>query len=580
MKTAYSYKRWSDKIQTDGDSFTRQTESAKRWMKEHGAAYVLSAETFTDAGKSGYKGKHIAKDENGVAKGELARFIQCVEQGKIASDSILLIDEISRFSRLRLSDAVPLFMSVINSGIGLVFTGGYDKRIITRELIDNDSYLLPSIVTDLFRANRESEEKGRKIRLAKQTMLAEIKAGVVYRNNLPKFFTFVSDNPANPKCRTGKYVHNKLTERLQELIEMFLAGKAMYSIAADFNNRGYKTFKGGEWSGNGINKVLRNRILMGEYKGVKNYVKPVVDESTFNKIQIILNRNTYNKGKKGELVNIFRGICFCECGHAMSIMSTEFKGQKYTYLRCASLTRGKIGCPYKSSISLPQMELDFILKFLAKDPWKLVNGEDNAEIKALQKQITAKTALLNQLTEDIERIFEMTRGLEIAEGKARLAKLTLERDEVKNELDTLNLKVSEIQDAPASKSELLKTLFTVSNGDGKPMLKGEGVAIELKHKTNGKEWTEIVVTDEQDAPWFHAYQALQDNEWREKLRTVLPSLIGKIVVNTKKGQFFVHNRMGKVKYQSTPQVRKYNSSDRWVKGVQDYWANKRKAKAQ
>ncbi len=74
-------------------------------MKEHGAAlgYVLSSEAFTDANKSALKGKHIAKDENGVAKGELARFIQCVEQGNIANDSILLIDEISRFSRLRLS---------------------------------------------------------------------------------------------------------------------------------------------------------------------------------------------------------------------------------------------------------------------------------------------------------------------------------------------------------------------------------------------------------------------------------------------------------------------------------------------
>lgn len=540
-------------------------------MKEHGAAYVLSAETFTDAGKSGYKGKHIAKDENGVAKGELARFIQCVEQGKIANDSILLIDEISRFSRLRLSDAVPLFMSVINSGIGLVFTGGYDKRIITRELIDNDSYLLPSIVTDLFRANRESEEKGRKIRLAKQTMLAEIKAGAVYRNNLPKFFTFVSDNPANPKCRTGKYVHNKLTATLQELIEMFLAGKAMYSIAADLNKRGVKTFKGGEWSGNGINKVLRNRILMGEYKGVKNYVKPVVDESTFNRIQIILNRNTYMKGKKGELVNIFRGICFCECGSAMAIMSTEFKGQKYTYLRCASLTRGKIGCPYKSSISLPQMELDFILKFLAKDPWKLVNGDDNKEIKALEKEITAKTTRLNQLTDSIARLLAMTDGLDIAEAKASLAKLTLEREEVKDALDNLNLKISSIQDIPKDSDKLDKLLYPhdlPSNVFMRTIHFGEG--------ENGADKVTDVTTD--SAEYLEGF--ISDNEWREKLRTVLPTLIGKIVVNTKKGQFFVHNRIGKVKYQSPPQVKKNkNTSEKWVKGVQDYWASKRKVKA-
>jgi len=572
MKTAYSYKRWSTKSQTDGDSFTRQTNSANKWMKEHGAAlgYVLSSESFTDANKSAHKGKHIAIDENGVAKGELARFIQCVEQGTIASDSILLIDEFSRFSRLKRSQSLNLLSTILNSGIGLVFCGTSDKRIITNNLIDEDDGIMYSLMGEMTRAYRESEEKGRKIRDAKQTMLTGIKSGVVYRNNLPKFFSFVSDNPANPKCRTGKYVHNKLTERLQELIEMFLAGKAMYSIAAQFNKAGYKTFKGGEWSGNGINKVLRNRILMGEYKGVKEYVKPVVDESTFNKIQIILNRNTYNKGKKGELVNIFRGICFCECGSAMSIMSTEFKGNKYTYLRCGSLARGKIGCQYKSSISLPKMELDFILKFLAQDPWKLVNGEDDKEIKALQKQITEKTTRLNQLTEDIEGILEMTRGLEIAEGKTRLAKLTLERNELKDSLDNLNLQISSIQDIPKDNQKLDELLYPhdlPSNVFMRTVEFGEGM--------NGTDKVTDVTTD--SAEYLEGF--ISDNEWREKLRTVLPTLIGKITVNTKKGQFYVYNRMGKVRYKSKPQIRKHNSSDRWVKGVQDYWASKRKAKA-
>ncbi len=572
MKTAYSYKRWSTKSQTDGDSDTRQTNSANKWMKEHGAGlgYVLSSESFTDADKSAHKGAHIALDENGVAKGELARFIQSVEQGKIASDSILLIDEFSRFSRLKRSQSLNLLTTILNSGIGLVFCGTSDKRIITNTLIDEDDGILYSLIGEMTRAYRESEEKGRKIRQAKESMRAGIQSGIVYRNNLPKFFTFVSDNPANPKCRTGKYVHNKLTERLQELIEMFLAGKAMYAIAAEFNKRGERTFKGGEWSGNGINKVLRNRILMGEYKGVKNYVKPVVDESTFNKIQNILNRNTYNKGKKGELVNIFRGICFCECGHAMSIMSTEFKGQKYTYLRCASLTRGKIGCPYKSSISLPQMELEFILKFLAQDPWKLVNGEDDKEIKALQKQITEKTTRLNQLTESIQKILAWTDGLGVAEGRAEIAKLAQERDEIKDALDNLNLRISSIQDIPKDNEKLNALLYPhdlPSNVFLRTVHFGEG--------ENGADKVTDVTTD--SAEYLEMF--ISDNEWREKLRTVLPSLIGKITVNTKKGQFFVHNRMGKVTYKSTPQVRKHNSSDRWVKGVQDYWAGKRKAQA-
>jgi len=150
MKTAYSYRRWSTASQSDRDSGIRQSNSAKRWMDDFGTSlgYILSEAKFTDAGKSGYKGKHIAKDESGQAKGDLMRFIQSVEEGTISRDSILLIDEISRFSRLPLSIAVPLFMDVLNSGIGLVFTSSFDKRIITAQLINSDGYLLPSLVSD------------------------------------------------------------------------------------------------------------------------------------------------------------------------------------------------------------------------------------------------------------------------------------------------------------------------------------------------------------------------------------------------------------------------------------------------
>lgn len=125
MKTAYSYVRWSTVSQGESgrDSHTRQTKSFAEWMRNFGTAlgYVPSGEKpFIDAGKSAFKGKNIAKDESGRAKGELQRFIQSVEDGKIRRDSILLIDDFSRFSRLEPFKSLKLFTDVIDSGIGLV----------------------------------------------------------------------------------------------------------------------------------------------------------------------------------------------------------------------------------------------------------------------------------------------------------------------------------------------------------------------------------------------------------------------------------------------------------------------------
>lgn len=580
MKLAFSYKRWSTKSQTDKDSSIRQANSANAWMKEHGTAlgYVLSSEKFTDDGKSGYKGKHIAKDDNGVAKGELMRFIQRVESGNIPTDSILLIDEISRFSRLPLSEAVPLFMHVINSGIGLVFTGGYDKRIITKELINNDSYLLPSIVTDLFRMNRESVEKGRKIKAAKQTMLEDIKKGVVYRNNLPKYFSFVSDVPSNPKCRTGKYVHNKLTEVLKELIGMFVAGKAMYSIAATLNHRKVKTFKGSEWSGNGINKILRNRILMGEYKGVKNYVEPIISDREFDKIQAMLDRNVFNKGKAGELINIFRGVCFCsECGSAMSIMSTKFNGESYKYLRCSSITRGKIGCSNRKSLPLPAMEFEFFYNFLCKNPKQLIDETESRELKELKSHIHKNELKLTSLTSNINKLIELSDTVDIAELKTQLGKLNKERDGVKQTIDDLGVRISNVEDAPDTYVNLRKLILDTADSQSafNDLVMADSFTAEEWSKTssaNKKNFTQLQRAKEQ------IVQSLQDNYAREGIRIMLPPLIGKITVDGSKGQFYVFNRMNKMIFQSTPHIREYNSSDKWVKGVKDYWARKNSQK--
>jgi hypothetical protein len=250
-------------------------------MKSHGVSlgYVLSKETFTDAGKSGFKGKHIELDEFGKAKGELARFIQLVEGGKIQNNSILLIDDFSRFSRLKPVQSLTLFMNVINSNIGLVFTGSYEKRVINSDLINQEGHILQFIIGEMIRSHAESSERGRKILEAKERFRQNIKNGLVMRNNLPKYFTFVP-NPGEKSL--GKYIHNDYTKVLKELITHFLNGKSMYWIARDFYKRGVKAFKGGEWSGNSINKVLQNRILMGEYKGIKNYVPQVITEQEFN----------------------------------------------------------------------------------------------------------------------------------------------------------------------------------------------------------------------------------------------------------------------------------------------------------
>lgn len=54
---------------------------------------------------------------------------------------------------------------------------------------------------------------------------------------------------------------------------------------------------------------------------------------------------------------------------------------------------------------------------------------------------------------------------------------------------------------------------------------------------------------------------LSDDEWREKVRVKLPSLIGKIQIKDHK--FFVLNRRGKLVSESSAYESLRNKSDRW-----------------
>jgi Recombinase/Recombinase zinc beta ribbon domain/Resolvase, N terminal domain len=574
VKTAYSYIRWSTLSQggNDRDSKTRQQQSARKWIEDYGKReYLLSDEVFLDAGKSGFKGKHLAVDEYGQAKGELRRFIQLVEQGKIKAGSILLVDDYSRFSRLAPSKSISLFMSVIDANIGLVFTGSFEKRVINTDLIDREPYILQFIVGEISRSYAESAERSRKIKEAKRTLFTNIKNGVCQRNALPPYFTFV---PNAGSKSIGHYEHNKNTPIVKELASMFLQGKSLYEIAGIMNGRKIKTFKGKDWSGNGISRILANPILKGEHHGVKNFAPPIVDDETWQKIQNRLSKNVF-RGQKGDVINIFRGMCFChECGHTMNVMANynpKDRTQQYRYLRCAMTSQKNSSCSNRGVIRLNEMEQELFFDCLMKDPAALLDNNEREEIRELNKHITNTEAKLNKITNDIKAATELIGAVTVDELKVKLSKLENERKTVTGQLDALNFQRSLIQDATHNYFDLRK-LFVPS---------------EKKHKTHEEALNDKESMDElrdRLQAIEHVIDALSDEFVREGVRVMLPSLINKITVDTRNGgsRFFVYNRTGKLIYTSLPQHSNRNNSDSWKEkvqaGIKKYWAKKKTKK--
>jgi hypothetical protein len=569
MKAAYSYRRWSSKAQgADGrDSRRRQAESAQKWIVEHGKGeYHLAKEVFEDAGKSGFKGKHVEVDDFGKAKGELMRFIQLYEQAKIAKGSILLIDSVDRFGRMEVPKQLSLFLSMVNAGIGIVFTSLTDKRVITNELLTKEPYVLYVIIGEIIRSYKESEEKSRKVKESKARKKKLIQAGVIVPHNLmPKYFTFVPI--ANG---TGKYIHNENTAIVKELIAGILAGKSLYEMTIDLNKRKVKTFRwGNKWHPCSVRQILRNPVLKGEWQGVQEYVTPIIDSVAFQKVQNVLKQNQFSRGKKAEHVNIFKSICVCgKCNKAMNVTG----GGGYRYLRCSNYYDNDSPECKHNYIRLEPMEYDFVLKFLAQDPWKLVNPEDNGEITEINDEITKKTAHVNAIGEDIEKIMALVTDADMKdmpEIKDRLSKLGKQREVVRGELDELNYELSQLQDVPEDGAELYYKLFPLSQRkSGKTIVR----EIELEDNGRHKVVSEVKTLSKENLKSF-----ITDNSWREKLRLMLPNLIGKIVVYDQK--FKVYNRMGKQVFQSVSYESMRNNSESWRnkvrEGIKTYWENKK-----
>ncbi len=108
---AYSYTRFSSTEQSSGDSLRRQTEAARRYAEANGLE--LDDHSFRDLGVSAYRGTN-------VVEGALGQFIRAVESGRIKRGSHLLVENLDRLSRDRISAALRRFTEILEAGIKIV----------------------------------------------------------------------------------------------------------------------------------------------------------------------------------------------------------------------------------------------------------------------------------------------------------------------------------------------------------------------------------------------------------------------------------------------------------------------------
>lgn len=449
MPTAYAYSRYSSAAQSEGDSLRRQLKASFDFAEKHGLDLDT---TLQDLGVSGYSGLNRIK-------GALGSFIRRVESGQIAHGSYLLVDSLDRFSR-------ESETQVLNMLTGLTLKGIKVVNVAEGHILDADADASDFIrvVIHASRSRKESEEKSRKVRLARaeeRRLAREHKTPAT--PIAPHWLKLVDDGK-------GRKVWQKQPDRVEVIERIFAmkeAGLGNAFICKTLNAEGVKTPKpprkkagkpqgtSGKWFNTTVGDIVSSRTVLGEYQpwtthplgisrpkdepkrvpdgpAIVGFYPPIIEEAQFNRVQALVEarKNPNARPAAKAFRNLLIGLCECKsCGGVVGYAASTFPRQPTWkpkgYLRCNAVARGL--CNNTTRISTDKLEAE-LLPFIA--------GLKLAEPR------TNESAMQAVLDAEAERLALRTKIDNLLEGLEKGGKLVAERlAERHAELETLERRI-------------------------------------------------------------------------------------------------------------------------------------------
>ncbi|QNB10288.1 recombinase family protein [Paraburkholderia tropica] len=248
---AYSYIRFSTPEQQKGDSSRRQTELSQKYAEAHGLTLDENL-TYRDLGVSAF-------DKSNIRNGELGAFLRAIDSGAVEPGSYLLVESLDRLSRAKVTDALEVFMSIINRGIRLVTLA--DGREYSKEKINEQfTELIISIVV-MSRAHEESLTKSRRLKEAWKAKRGRI--GDAKLTEIAPAWLKLNDE------RTAYTLVRDRVELVQRMFEWSKDGIGSETIARRLNQQGlsnWGTRSADQWHASYIKKILDNRAVLGEFQ--------------------------------------------------------------------------------------------------------------------------------------------------------------------------------------------------------------------------------------------------------------------------------------------------------------------------
>ncbi|QSO45944.1 recombinase family protein [Alicyclobacillus mengziensis] len=405
------------RVSTDYDAQKYSPDHQLAACREYAEDYdlhILDDCVYNDAGSSATEMEH---------RTEVQRLLKDARQGKF---DVVIFTAISRFAR-DLVDALTMRKTLEKVyGVRIIsIEEGYDTAVEGR----NSEMVFT--VHAMLAANKSQEMS----KALKRGLRQSAKRGRHVGNVAPYGYT---------KTASKKLVPNPVEARvIKDIFEMYLSGKGSRSIAEELNRRSVPTASRARknqlkmWQASTVNAILHNEVYIGnlissrwemvsdfrqsrlankpvkkqaqrekkDWVIIENAHDPIIDRETFQRVQLVLEQKSTNKGLR-RTSNLLAGMMICEeCRGAMIVSGHQSqKGRTYKYVVCAATRRiGKSACTNHTSTKYDELLAD-ILQTLS------IFARSDEQLEAIQDSMMRYVTAIDD--DDDQRIAQLQKELE------------------------------------------------------------------------------------------------------------------------------------------------------------------------
>ncbi|WP_196356351.1 recombinase family protein, partial [Vibrio harveyi] len=339
QRQIYSYQRFSSPEQARGGSIQRQDDYAKRVAKEYGL--TLNEDLIiTDRGLSAFHAQH-------KESGAYGAFLEAVKQKRVATGSILIVENFDRLSRENARKAQRDIDDLIDNGITIITA--HDNQLYNTESIAKNPYQIFVMVATMIRAHEESLTKQkRSVSFIHQQVKRFNKEGIA---DIAGAVPFWLDRLADKQG----FVFNKHQSTMQLIIDRFLSGTGLMTISRELAELGIKSPSGNDrWGVTTIGSVLDNTALYGRKKfkltylkdgievvedhDLQDYYPALISKDEFEQIKLKRKKRKGSRESYGEVVQLLTGygkgrtVCGV-CGYGLGSQTQKQKNRAGAYTK-------------------------------------------------------------------------------------------------------------------------------------------------------------------------------------------------------------------------------------------------------